>query len=320
MKKAEAYKILELSQDASIDEAKKAFKNKAKSLHPDINKEPDAEAKFKKVNEAYQAIEKNDFDDNQFVSYSSYGGSPFGIDLNDLFSGFAGTSAKRKWSPPPIDIKTNVSISFKEAVLGCKKSITYKCDVACEKCNGEGHRNIDNGCKKCGGKGTISGNQGGVIFWRNCTACLGKIKYEDCKECIDGKIKSERTLSVSIKPGIQNKDILRLSRVGNFNNQMMSDVLLEINIEPENGLLIQDRDVITTLPLSLLEALTGCKKTVKTIDGDKEITIDAGKKNKEEIVLPRLGVGRYGNERVILQIEYPQNTQELIKFLEERKN
>jgi molecular chaperone DnaJ len=324
MKKSEAYKELELPETATIEEVKKAFKTKAKKLHPDVNKSQTAEQDFKRLNEAYQRIEKNDFSDNQFGGGNwsgGFGGFDFSH-LEDLFGGFnfyGGGSPKHKRIIVQ-DIHLEQTITFKEAVLGVNKSITFSCDQMCDKCNGKGEKLVDNGCSECKGKGRKTRKQGNMIFEESCRSCRGKVKTEICTNCSDGKIKAERTISVSIKAGITNNTILRLTGIGNFIDYSMgnSNVLLTVKVSPEKGLTLENNDVITNISITLLEALTGCSKTVNTIDGEKEIEVPKLIRNKEEVILRWLGVSRTGDERVIVNVEYPENTETLIKALENK--
>ncbi len=318
MKKAEAYATLGIAENATPEEIKKAFKNKAKTLHPDINKSPNAEKDFKLVNEAYQNIEKNTFDD----APANFGGMPFSgnINIQDILGfGFGNQRRPRQYSPPPKDIQLNQTISFKESVLGCKKELTYACDIMCDKCDGNGEYLIDNGCATCGGRGRITGQQGNMFFERTCNKCAGKVKSEKCVTCsAHGKIASERTINISIKPGILDGSTLRLIGIGNFGSHFgYSNVFVSVKVTPEPNLTLQGNDVITNVNISLLEALTGCDKKIITIDGEQDVAIPSASKNKDEVVLSKLGVDRQGNERVVINIEYPKDTGKLIELLKE---
>jgi len=321
MKKKEAYEILGLTESASTDEVKKAFKQKAKQLHPDVNKDPNAEQNFKKANEAYQAIENNQFEDNQFVGSPFSNGfginfSDFGFGLEDIL-GFGGRKSKSR-NFIIQDINLSETITFKESVLGCKKELKYKCDAMCNKCNGVGESIIDNGCKVCGGTGRTTKQQGNAFFTQTCKTCRGKIQTKDCDICKStGKINSERTISVSIKPGITDGTILRLAGIGNFIDPNIgnSNVLLTVKVIEDKNLKLDGNDVITNINITLLEAIQGCAKEIFTIDGTKDIYIPALSKNKDEILLSALGVDRKGKERVIVNVEYPKDTTKLIETL-----
>lgn len=321
MKRQEAYKTLELQETATPEEVKKQFRKLAAKYHPDQNKDPGAEEKFKTINSAYQAIENKQFDDNVMPGFGGMGfeSIDFG-NIADLFGGFDffGRGGRKNKRFVVQDIHLEQTITFKESIIGTTKSITYSCDQMCNKCNGQGERLIDNGCNECKGKGRKTSQRGNMFFEETCRSCRGKIKTETCTNCSDGKIKTDRTVSVSIKPGITNATILRLTGMGNFIDYSIgnSNVLLTVKVLPEKGLKLEGDDVITNISITLLEALKGCNKTVNTIDGEKKIEIPMLIKNKEEVILPKLGVSRNGNERVIINIEYPKDTKQLIKILE----
>lgn len=322
MLKNEAYKILDLPETSSKEEVKKAFKKLAIKYHPDVNKDPTAEQTFKSINEAYQSIENNTFDDQAPSMNWGHGN----IDLNTIFNSFGNmwggrSQTHRKYKTNmslPHDISLEQTISFKESVLGCKKDITYNCNIECAKCHGEGDKIIDNGCKKCHGKGQVTSRQGHMIITTTCSECKGKIDYEECKECTGtGYIASTRTISVVIRPGIIDKTTLQLMGVGHFHfvNGGNTNVLLLVKVIPIEGLTLQDRNVISQVNISLLEALTGCSKDVVTIDGSQNITIPAASKNKEEVIIPKLGVERLGSQRVIINVTYPAQLDKLIDIL-----
>lgn len=324
MKKSEAYKELELSETASKEETKKQFKKLASKFHPDINKETGAEDKFKKINEAYQSIENDKFDED-FKIGNIPGGwrvnvSDFAGAFSDLdFSNWARSAFNHADENYIVeDISLSETISFKESVLGCKKEIKYNCYIMCAKCQGIGSYTVHNGCKECNGKGkTVSQNKN-IFYQQTCKTCKGKIKKESCQDCSEeGRIKTDRTISISIKPGIINGTILRLPGMGNFSGYVgNSNVLITINVISESHLKLEKNDVITEVSISLLQALKGCTHIVNTIDGTQEISIPALSKNKDEVILSKLGVNRDGNERVIVNIEYPSNIDKLIEALE----
>jgi molecular chaperone DnaJ len=296
MNLSEAYKILELSSSATEDEAKKKYRELTKLYHPDVNKEPDAESKFKKINEAYDLIKSKNDPKNSFKTYHEY--------------------------VEPEHINLNITISFKEAVLGCNKDLKYIRSVKCTDCKGLGSININNGCAICGGKGQIIHKNGNSVFIRNCTKCIGQISTKPCETCNQsGSINFDTIVNVKIPGGVQSNNVLRLGGMGNYvgtNFMFMdqsTDVFLQINVTPEAGLSIKGKDVLSELNISLYDAIKGCKHNINTIDGLKEITINKLSKNKDSIIIPNMGVERRGNQEVILNIDYPDNIEEIIEPL-----
>jgi molecular chaperone DnaJ len=317
----EAYTTLEIPDTSSKEEAKKAFKKLAAKLHPDVNKEPDAEEKFKRVNEAQQIIENYDPNAPTNVQWGNVGG----IDLSDIISsmgGFPGFGRQKKPVRQMHDIYIDQTISFKENILGSTKEISFECDLRCDPCNGAGSKAINNGCAKCGGKGTIITRQGFAVMHSTCPSCRGKVDAQSCLACSgNGYVSGKKSLSVNIPTGISpDKNVLKLGNVGHFTGDTMlgqsyTAVYLNVKIEQQDGLTLDGDDVITRVSIPLLDALQGTVKSVPTIDGYKDAIIPELTKNGDNVVLPNLGVRRRGNERVIVNVEYPTDTKALAEFL-----
>jgi molecular chaperone DnaJ len=304
----EAYSILELPQSATPDEVKKKFRELTKKYHPDVSKEPDAEAKFKKINEAHQVVSSGKSTDREEIQ-APQGWNPFG-------------GRQQHFVRQPENISLSTTVSFKDSVFGTKKELKYNRHIKCQDCNGEGAVQLNNGCDKCGGKGLIMGRQGNMIFSRTCDKCYGKVQVKECEACnAEGTVSTEAVVSVTIPGGVQDSNVLRLQGMGNYVGNFAgfadqyTDAFLQIKVTPEKGLGLLGQDVVCTLEISLLEALTGCNKTVKTLLGDKEVKIDPRSRNKDEVILPNLGVNRTGNQRVILDVKYPSDIGKIINVL-----
>jgi molecular chaperone DnaJ len=301
----EAYATLELSEGASEAEAKKKFRELSKKFHPDVNKEADAEAKFKKINEAYQRIQKGE------------------DDPVPMQSGGWGSHVRRQQVIELENVEVNITISFKESVLGTKKDLKYQRQAKCQNCGGQGAVKLNNGCKKCGGKGQTVVRQGNMIAVTTCDQCYGRANLEECKPCSgQGLVHTDVSVNVSIPAGILNGTTLRLQGMGNFAGAMFmglgdqyTDAFLHVAVTPEPGLSIEGQSVISHLTISLLDALRGCERSVKTIHGQKTAKIKPGTRNKEEVIIPHCGVGGIGDQRVILDVQYPKDTEKLIGVL-----
>jgi molecular chaperone DnaJ len=307
----EAYSILDLPEGADESTAKKKYRELTKKYHPDVNKEPGAEDRFKKINEAYQIVSTGE--DTERKQQPQYRGSPFG---GNPFHGSPFSSVE---NVDNIDLTT--AISFKESVLGAKREIKYNRNVKCGICMGRGMVPQNNGCDKCGGHGVIRGQQGNMIFTRTCDKCGGRVQALHCTECKSkGMITVETSVTVSIPGGIENEAILRLGGMGHFAGSFMNmdqhtNVHLKVYVATIDGLKLQGSNVVSKTNITLLEALTGCSKTVNTVLGDKTINIHAGMKNKDEVIIPNLGVNGTGNHVVTVNIEYPKDTSLLIEAL-----
>lgn len=315
----EARTILGVSEDTSPEEAKKKYKELAKKYHPDVNKEPDAEERFKKFNEAYQCVSTGQGTD-PIQSDFGQGFNPFG---NVPFNPFM----RQQQTVHRVEhIQINETISFKDSILGIKKDLKYSRRVHCPECSGQGKKPLSNGCSKCNGLGTIITQKGNMIFTTQCDKCYGNIRYENCKHCKStGSVQSDMSIQVQIPGGVCDGNVLRLSGIGNFVSNFMgdnqySDAYLRVTVTPMTGLKLEGDDVVSTIDISLLDAVKGCKQSVETILGSKEIEIPKESKHKEEILIPNVGVNGHGNQRVILNVQYPKNTDLLINALTEETN
>lgn len=308
----EAYKILELSPGASLDDAKKKRKELMKKYHPDVNKDPGAEEKFKKVNEAFNVIGKP-----QNQQFQPTGG---GINIQD----FINRKRHKGANTPPVNL--NAHISFKESIFGCKRDFVYDRQAKCDECGGQGLYNIHNGCSECGGRGVIIRQQGSMIMQQTCTKCRGRTAVEECKTCSGtGGLKSTRSITVMVPGGITNGTTLRLEGMGHFvdiindffgSGEMCTDAFVKVHVGPADfKYSIKNNNLHTSLDISLVDALKGCTKTVQTLEGNKEINIPAKTKNGEQVIIPNLGVSREGNQVVDINVEYPQDIDSLISHL-----
>lgn len=318
-----AYNVIGLDQSSSEDDLKNKYKELAKKYHPDIYKE-DPE-KFKQINEAYQFIQEyrtNPGKHERVANNVRY--SNFGIDINDILSGFRNHTQRVDYERQPPTI--NIDISFNQSITGTEKDIIYNRFIKCTKCGGEGHINLGNGCQSCDGFGRTVTQGNGVVFSRVCTKCFGRnVKKDDCVACdTEGVVKSEIKGSVHVPPGVSDKSKLRLQGSGHFAGASVfgdayGDVIINVHVPKHASMSLSGQNVISTLKISLADALTGTTRTVETVHGDKEVLIKKLSKNKDEININGCGVSNTtGTHKVILDVEYPENTEELLNFL--RKN
>jgi molecular chaperone DnaJ len=328
----EALNIIGLPKTASAEELKTKYKELAKKFHPDVYKEDPG--KFKKINEAYQLIQDYKSNPDKYdkipfrrAPFSDVGGMG-GISFDDLFGFGAGQHQQQQktFSYPPLN--TYLKISFKESVLGADKDVSFKKYMKCGNCNGRGSESIKNDCESCDGFGRIVSNNKGMIFTRVCTKCYGKdIKVKSCAACSSlGVSEVETNITIHVPPGTPNNATLRLRGAGhyiggNVFGDAHTDVYVFINVLQEDGLTLEGSDVICHLKLSLLEALVGCEKEVKTIYDTRKVKVNAKSKNKDEIRINGCGVVSSGGvQRVIFDVEYPINIEDLIKYLKKKEN
>ncbi len=308
MNHQEAAQILEISTEATPEDAKKAYRTLTKKYHPDINKEPGAEDKFKKINEAYQVFTSPEPEDQDFGfnPFQGFGGMDFG-------------NATKRHSAQPTTLHAH--ISFKDSVFGVKHDLKFERQVKCKECNGQGRFKINNGCSKCHGQGQVTSRQGMSVFIQTCDQCRGKTTTEACKPCnSNGTLSADVSLTVTIPAGVQDNNVLRIQGMGNYVGSFgpmdqSTDVHLYVHVAPDNRFSIRNQDITSNLTISLLEAIQGTSKTVETLDGTATINIPPRSRHKEEICIRNLGISRQGNQQVILNVEYPKFTDNLTDLL-----
>lgn len=314
MKLSEAYKILELNNNAQPDVVKKKYRELSRKYHPDLNKDPGAEDKFKQISEAYSTIQKGE-DEEMDIPTGFNPFSPFG------------STFKRSKVRNETNIVISTNISFAESVLGIKKEISFNRKGKCNDCDGQGSVPINNGCEKCKGKGQVTIRQNNMIFVQTCNQCAGRTKVKNCNTCNStGAIETQVNLNVNIPAGVTNNNILRLAGMGNYLGSSsfagmvagdhFTDVHLHIHVEQDPVLRLEGETVFCNLQLSLLEALKGCAKTVKTVLGERDIVINPLSKNNDQITIQNVGIRGIGDQKVILEVMYPTNISKLIDLLE----
>jgi molecular chaperone DnaJ len=321
----EACEVLGVSTEASDEEAKKKYRELTKKYHPDVNKDPSATDKFKQINEAYSTFQKKE--EESFFSQDSHNsGNPFADFINSAFN------INQNQQQQPVDIKIPLNITFEESILGTSQKIQYKRNIKCVPCNGSGNipKNNPNACKECGGRGVKTVSQGHMIYTQMCSSCRGQNTLTDkCGSCNGRAAKeTECTYSVEIPEGVEHGNVLRMPGAGNyFRHQMMGieqylDAYVIINVSPKEGFSLRNgNDVVSTVKISLLEALEGATKELPTIHGNASVKINSNIKNKDEIRLNNYGVkSKNGSHVFQVIVEYPTDTAKLIQALKKQGN
>lgn len=335
MEKRDYYEVLGVSKTASQDEIKSAFRKLAKKYHPDVNKDPDAPEKFKEAQEAYAVLS----DETKRSQYDQYGHAAFdqmggtggydfsGFDFGDIFGdifggmgGFGGFGSSRSKNRPTKgrDTLEKVTLTFEEAVFGCKKEIKINTVDNCSKCDGKGGTG-ESECFKCHGTGTVTSEQrtlfGAFMTRTTCPDCNGKGKtYKTkCSNCGGaGKVKVTKTLEVKIPAGVDTGNQLRIPNKGEagYNGGPNGDLYLEFDVKPHEIFQREDLDIYLTLPLTVSEAALGCKKEIPTLYGKVNLTIPAGTQSGDKQRLRDKGIEdpnsyRKGNMYVVSNVVIP---------------
>lgn len=322
MNKKDYYEVLGVSKTATDEEIKRAFRKLAKQYHPDINKEPGAEEKFKEIGEAYAVLsdankrrQYDQFGHAAFENSGSGGGAGFqgfnmgDIDLEDIlgdlfgggfrgFSGFGGSSRTSSRPSKGEDIRVVLNLTFEEAAFGCEKDVKLNLTSECSRCKGKGGFN-EKTCRTCGGAGKVL-EQAQTIFGymqtqKTCPDCKGRGKtYETiCDECHGkGVVEKIKTLTVTIPEGVDEGYQLRLSGKGNagLNGGPNGDVFIEFKIK-EHPLFERDgADIYLEVPVTITDATLGCKKEIPTLYGNIILEIKAGTQNYTKLKIKGKGI------------------------------
>ncbi len=347
------YKILGIEKSASKDEIKKAFHKLAHKYHPD--KSGGDEAKFKEVNEAYQVLsddqKRTQYD--QFGSagpqmggggfggfdFSNFGGFQHGeggfeFDLGDVFGDFFG-GGRRSRQQRGSDLQTTISLTFKESIFGVEKEIRITKPSVCGTCKGSGAKQGTelHTCAQCNGVGSVRNIQrtilGSIATTQVCDKChgTGKIPKDPCGTCKGkGVVTEPRTIKINVPAGIQNGETLRLGGMGEaVSGGKAGDLYVRVTVTPHKSIVRQGNDLVTQLSIKLSDALLGAQYAIETLDGQKAITVPAGTRVGDTVVLKGLGVpissSKRGNFIVQLTITLPEKlskrAKEIIQQLKE---
>ncbi len=350
MAEKDYYATLGVDKSASADDIKKAYRNLAKKYHPDINKEPGAEEKFKEINEAYSVLsdetKRKNYD--QFGTadptggfggaggFSGFGGSGGFGGFEDIFSQFfgGGRTSQRDTNRRGADIEKQMVISFEEAVFGCKKTIRVTVDEECATCGGTGaySKSDLHTCTRCNGQGTIYVNQrtffGTARTQTVCQACGGKGQTisRKCENCGGkGRVRKTKDVELKVPQGIDNGMTLRMEGYGQggVDGGEPGDLFITFKITPHKFFVREGDDISLTIPISFSQAALGDSIEVPTIDGSALLKIPAGTQSGTKFRLKGKGVKNvrsttYGDEYIIVKVETPTSLSKDEKALFEK--
>jgi len=357
--KRDYYEVLGLSKGASNDDIKRAYRKLAKQYHPDVNKAPDAEAKFKEINEAYEVLsdeqKKATYDQFGHAGLDGNGGFSSGFggmnmdDLGDIFSSFMGGmggfsgfnfggNSRQRYSGPSKGENRYMSmdIDFLEAVHGVSKTINITLEKTCPHCSGTGaasSADIET-CPTCRGSGRVTRQTRspfGVIQQQTvCPDCGGTGKHvkKKCPKCGgQGYVTSREQVEVNIPEGISSGQQVRVSGYGERgeNGGPNGDLYIEVRVRPHKYFIRDGNDIYVKVPISNVEATLGTKIDVPTCRGDVELSIPAGSQPGQQLRLKGYGVkdvrgSNIGDQYVQLEVNIPKKLSKEEKALYEQLN
>lgn len=322
--KRDYYEVLGIQKGASDAEIKSAYRKLAKKYHPDLNPDdPEAEAKFKEVNEANDVLsdpqKRAKYDqfghagvDPSYAggaggySYGGgFGGFDGGIDLGDIFDSIFGGGSSRRSSPNGptrgSDIAVNLDISFMEACKGVSHDIEITRSEPCDSCNGSGAKagTTPKTCPDCHGTGYVRVTQrtmlGSMSTQRPCTRCAGKGKIIDtpCPTCNgNGRVQKRKKVTVDIPAGIAAGQTIAIRGEGHAgtNGGARGDLKIRVTVRKDSLFERKGDDIWVELPISYTQAALGDEVTVPTIDGNVTYRIPEGTQPGDVLRLRGKGV------------------------------
>jgi molecular chaperone DnaJ len=340
--KRDYYAVLGVGRDADGATVKKAFRQLARELHPDVSDAPDADERFKEVVEAYEVLSSSErrelYDRYGFEGLQSGGFVPTAFDLgnlSDLFSAFFGDDlfAAGGRGRRGADVGAEVTIDLADAAKGVTRSIAFSVAAACGTCGGNG---LEPGtapvtCPTCNGLGRLQHVSrtafGEFVRTRTCSACggIGSVIETPCPTCEGaGRTIAERAMDVTIPAGIHDGQRIRISGEGHAGTPggVAGDVYVLVRVRPDPRFVREGNDIFSAVDITLTQAALGTTLKVATLDGEREIELEAGTQPGDVRVLrgdgmPVLsGAGR-GDHRVLVNVLVPRRlTAEQRRLLE----
>jgi molecular chaperone DnaJ len=345
MAKPDYYEILGVSRNATNDELKSAFRTLARKYHPDVNKEPDAEEKFKEINEAYAVLsdpeKRRVYDQYGAEGLNSTGGMPdwTTMDFSDIlgeFFGFGSTRTRQRQNAPRrgADLNYSVTLTFEEAVFGVEKQVEITRDEVCSTCHGSGAEpgTTPTRCTNCGGTGEVRQVRqtflGSMVQVTTCPVCNGRgeVINTPCHTCKGrGFERKVQTKPVSIPGGVDNGNQLRLAGEGQpgVNGGPHGNLYIEIKVKSHKFFRRKENDILLDLNINVAQATLGADIDVPTIEGTSKLHVPAGTQPGKVFSLrnkgfPVLNGSGRGDELVIINVEMPTKlTSEQRKLFEQ---
>jgi len=311
--KRDYYEILGVERAASDTEIKKAYRLLARQYHPDVNKEPEAESRFKEINEAYEVLSDEQkraaydrfghagLSGNGYSDFSGFGG--LGDIFEDIFSGFGmgGTQRSQRGPRRGGDLRYDMQITFEEAVFGVERDIEVPRHEPCTRCDGTGAEpgTTPTTCPQCKGTGEIRRVQqsllGSFVNVTPCPRCQGEgtIITSPCTECHGRKkIRRTRTISVTIPAGVDDGTQLRLSGEGETGSRggPPGNLYVVLSVKKHPLFLRRDNDIFFELPINFAQAALGDEVMIPTLEGEESLIIPAGTQTGKVFRLKGKGV------------------------------
>jgi molecular chaperone DnaJ len=310
---ADYYELLGVDRDADPDEMKRAYRKRARELHPDANPDdPTAEARFKEVALAYEVLSdpqrRQQYD--QFGEAGPQAGNPFGGggglgDIFDMFfnggSPFGGGQPAPSGPPRGADLEVVVDLEFADAVFGAEAPVSVRTAVPCDDC--ESTRAAPGTspatCPECGGAGQVRRVRqsilGQMVTAGPCNRCsgFGTVVSSPCPTCHgEGRTIDERTYTVDVPAGVDTGATLRLSGRGAVGPRggVAGDLYVHVRVAPDGRFVRHGDDLVHEMHVPVTQAALGAQVPLDTLDGDELIDIEPGTQTGKVVRLRQKGV------------------------------
>jgi molecular chaperone DnaJ len=316
------YSVLGVARDATPEEIKKAYRRLARQLHPDVN--PDEEERFKEVTKAYEVLsdpQKRELHDLGGDPFSTGGGFGSGFGFSDIMDAFFGGGGGGRGPRPRHrrgqDALIRVDIDLAEATFGVTRDLQVDTAVTCPTCSGAGARpgTSPRVCDVCQGRGEVQqvtrSFLGQVMTSRPCAACqgFGSVIPDPCHECGgDGRVRSRRSLTVKIPPGVDTGTRIQLTGEGEAGpgGGPAGDLCVEIVARPPAPFRRQGDDLHCTVSVPMTAAALGTSVSLETLDGPRTVELRPGTQSGQAVTMADLGVTHLrspGRGQLIVHVE-----------------
>lgn len=338
------YEVLSVSQKATDDDIKKAYRRLSKKYHPDLNRgNKGAEEKFKEINAAYEILSDQQkraqydqfgaaaFSQGQGADYSGFGGFDFSgfqsgaggfADIFESFFGDGSMGRRKSRSYRGKDLEMEITIRFEEAIFGTDKIVSITKDRICESCDGKG---IEKGskiieCSTCHGAGVVTSVKntllGAIRTSSTCPQCdgEGQVSQNPCGECRGkGSIRASEQLTIRIPAGISDGTTLRLSGKGGAGSrgQSFGDLYVHVTVSSSSEFERKSNDIYGRTKIHFLQAVLGDTVEVKTVHGTVRLEIPAGTQSGQVFRIrdkgaPKLNSSTMGDHYVKIHVDVPK--------------
>jgi molecular chaperone DnaJ len=314
------YELLGVARTASQDEIKRAYRRRARELHPDTNPDPVAAEQFKEVALAYETLSDPErrrrydtFGPEGAAGGGAAGFDPFGgAGLGDIFEAFFGGAGGSPFggggrprgpasAPRGSDMELAVELEFEEAVFGVAKEVALRVPVPCDPCEATGAKpgTAPVTCSECGGTGQVRRVRqsilGQMVTAGPCGRCggLGQAIADPCPVCRgDGRVTDERTYTIEVPAGVDDGTTLRLTGRGAAGPRGggAGDLYVHLRVRPHERLHREGYDLLDEVHLGMTQAALGAELQYETLDGEEALSVPPGTQSGTVVRLRRLGV------------------------------